>query len=145
MIVSGSSVGSWVSDRLHTPWHGEGCESIGLSLRKRIVAGVIYENWNGASCVCHIAVEGPMTPAFIAAIFHYPFTYGGLKKIIAPVSEGNHKSVRFVQKLGFKLEAQILDASPEGSIVLYTMSAKECRFLGERYGQINRRPAVAGL
>ncbi len=140
MIVSGRAVGEWVSAKLGTPCNFEGCEAIGLRLGERIVAGVIYENWNGASCVCHIAIDGPLTPAYMAAIFHYPFTYGGLRKIIAPVSEGNHKSVRFVTKLGFKPEAQILDASPEGSILLYTMRRDECRFLGERYdGKIRRR------
>ena len=100
-----------------------------------MVPGVIYENWNGVSCVCHIAVEGLLTPQYLWAIFHYPFVQGGLRKMIAPVSEGNAKSVRFVRKLGFKLEAQILDASPEGSIHLYTMERSQCRFLGERYGQ----------
>ena len=83
MIVSGRAVGEWVSAKLGTPCNFEGCEAIGLRLGERIVAGVIYENWNGASCVCHIAIDGPLTPAYMAAIFHYPFTYGGLRKIIA--------------------------------------------------------------
>ena len=143
MIVSGRAVGEWVSERLNTPWVGEGAEAIGLRLSNRITAGVLYENWNGVSCVCHIAIDGPLTPAYMAAIFHYPFIYGGLRKIIAPVSEGNHKSVRFVTKLGFKQEAQILDASPEGSILLFTMKPDECRYLGERYGQASRRTASA--
>jgi RimJ/RimL family protein N-acetyltransferase len=135
MIVTGNPVGEWVSARLHTPWNKQGDEAIGLRLRSRIVAGVIYENWNDVSCVCHIAIDGPLTPAYLAAIFHYPFIYGELRKIIAPVNQENAKSVRFVRKLGFNLEAQILDASPEGSILLYTMRRDECRFLGERYGQ----------
>ena len=128
-------VGPWVSERLGAPWNPQGAEAIGLARARRVVAGVIYENWNGASCVCHIAVAGLLTKRYLWTIFHYPFVHGGLRKIIAPVSEGNAKSVRFVKKLGFKLEAQILDASPEGSIHLYTMRRDECRFIGERYGQ----------
>lgn len=100
-----------------------------------IVAGVIYEKWNGVSCMCHIAIEGRMTPEYLAAIFDFPFVYGGLSKIIAPVSEGNEESIRFVEKLGFREEARLPDADPDGSILLYTMRRDQCRFIGDRYGK----------
>lgn len=134
MITSDKSVSMWVEKKLFASFNPDS-PAIGLKRGGDLVAGVVYENWNTASVVCHIVVEGLMTPKYLAAIFHYPFVHLGVNKIIAPVSEGNEKSIRFVQKLGFRKEAQILDASPDGSLQLYTMSREQCRFIGERYGK----------
>ena len=38
--------------------------AVGLMRDGKIVAGVVYENYNGQSVVCHICVKGRMTPAF---------------------------------------------------------------------------------
>lgn len=126
-------VGPWVARNVFGSWTG--CPAIGLEHDGRMIAGVLYENWNRRSIVCHVAVQGLLTPAYLAAIFHYPFVYLGCEKIIAPVSEGNLESIRFISKLGFQEEARLLDAHPEGSLLIFTMSRQSCRFLGERYGQ----------
>ena len=100
-----------------------------------MIAGVLYENWNRRSVICHISVQGLMTPAYLAAIFHYPFVYLGCDKIIAPISEANAESIEFVTNLGFQEEARLLGAHPDGSLLLYTMERQKCRFIGERYGK----------
>lgn len=127
-------VGPWVAARINGQFMPESSSAIGLS-RKHMIAGVIYENWNGASVVCHIAIEGPMTPAYLAAIFDYPFNRLGVQKIIVPVAESNLQSIDFVIKLGFNKEAQLLDAHPDGSLLLFTMNREQCKFIGERYGK----------
>lgn len=125
-------VGPWVARRVGLVWNPATATAIGLARRDEMIAGVIYEGWNGASFSCHIAVEGLMTPRYLSAIFHYPFVHCGARKIIAPVSESNARSIRFVQKLGFRKEAQLLDAHPDGSLLLYTMEREKCRFIEER-------------
>lgn len=138
-IVTGKErVAPWVAKKLFARFNAD--EGIGLERNGEMVAGVVYEDWNGASFVCHIVVQGVMTPRYLAAIFHYPFVHCGASKIIAPVPQSNEESVKFVSKLGFRLEAQLLDAHPDGSVLLYTMSRDQCRFIGEKYGQ---RLAVA--
>jgi RimJ/RimL family protein N-acetyltransferase len=131
----------WVEQRLEATMHAD--EAIGLERDGEIVAGVVYENWNGASFVCHIAVEGLLTPAYLAAIFHYPFVHCAARKILVPVAESNEKSLRFVGKLGFRLEHRILDAHPDGAILLYGMTPDSCRFIGEKYGQKIAIPAAS--
>lgn len=106
-----------------------------------MIAGVVYEDWNGASFVVHIVVEGLMTPKYLRAIFHYPFVYCGASKLIATVAESNEESVRFVTKLGFREEARLHDAHPDGSIRLFTMTPDQCRFIGENHGK--RQPSAA--
>ena len=133
-----AEVGPWVAKKIFGPWNG--VPAIGLERRGELVAGVMYENWNRRSVTCHIAVQGLMTPAYLWAIFHYPFVHLGCDTIIAPVSEGNEESIRFVKNLGFQEQARLPDAHPDGSLLIYMMWRKDCRFIGARYG---KRLAVA--
>ena len=133
MIVGKDKTIPWVSKKLFARFNAD--EGLGLERAGEMVAGVIYEDWNGASFTCHIAIQGLLTPMYLAAIFHYPFVHCGAKKIIAPVAQSNEESVRFVKKLGFREEARILDAHPDGSVLVYTMTPDQCRFIGARYGQ----------
>lgn len=134
-IAHGAEVGHWVAPRVAGQYHAEMSEAIGLVREGKIVAGVIYENWNGASIVTHIAIEGRLSPGYLFAIYHYPFVQCGVRKIIAPVSAGNTKSVAMCLNMGFIIEARIADATPDGDLLMLTMTADKCRFLGDRYGK----------
>lgn len=130
-----ASVVPWVSRQVSIAIDAQAPAGVGLERDGALVAGVIYTGWNGRSLICHVAVHGLLTPAYMAAIFHYPFVHCGADKIIAPVIETNAESRRFVTKLGFVEEARIADAHPDGAIIIYTMRRAACRFIGERYAQ----------
>lgn len=131
IVSSKQTVAPWVAKKLFGRFNPD--EAIGLEKNGELVAGVIYENWNRRSIVCHIVIDGRMTPSYLAAIFHYPFMYLGVDKIIAPVAESNEESIKFVENLGFEREATLSDAHPDGAILLYTIKRTACRFIGERY------------
>jgi hypothetical protein len=135
VILIGHEVGQWVAARNHQMYHEANSQSIGLEKDGKIVAGVIYENWNGQSIVCHIAILGNLTPTFVAKIFDYAFRQLAVHKVIAPIASINSESIRLVTHMGFKEEAKIKDAHPSGDIVVFTMTKNECRFLGEKYGK----------
>lgn len=134
-IKSGPEVGEWVCWQTGGGYHEARSNALGLEKDGQIVAGVVYENWNGRSIVCHIAIQGRLTPAYLGAIFDYPFNVCGVDKIIVPVSSGNSKALRLVGKMGFTEEARIHNADTDGDIVFLTMARESCRFLGRRYGQ----------
>lgn len=134
-IESSTEVGEWVCSHTGGGYHEARSNALGLRKDGEIVAGVVYENWNGRSVVCHIAFIGRLTPAYLAAVFDYPFNVCGVDKIIAPVSSGNSKALRLVSKMGFTEEARIHNADTNGDIVFLTMARESCRFLGRRYGQ----------
>ena len=134
-ISNSHQVGEWVAKRVRGGYWAERSQAIGLKRDGEIVAGVIYENWNHQSIVCHIAVEGRMTSAYLAAIFDYPFNVCQVQKIIVPVPSANGESVSLVQKMGFTEEARIKDAHPEGDIVFYVLARDACRYLRKRYGK----------
>ena len=131
-ITNGDHVGRWVAERINGAFHS-GSTAIGLERNGNIVAGVLYEHWNGRSVVAHMAASGRLTPAYVAAIFDYAFNVCGCHKVILPVASTNAKSGKFVRKLGFTQESHIRDASPDGDIVFYTLTKQDCRFLGSTY------------
>ncbi|KPL28563.1 MAG: hypothetical protein AMJ72_02760 [Acidithiobacillales bacterium SM1_46] len=127
-------MGHWTADRLETGFYAERSTALGLVKDGKIVAGVIYENWNRSSIMAHMVVEGRLTRKFLSAIFDYAYRTCGVNKVICPVYSDNHKSRKLVEKMGFVEEARLSDCQPNGDIVLYTLKRVDCRFLEGRYG-----------
>lgn len=134
-LVTGPKVGHWVAEQIEGAFWPERSEAIGLEKDDKIVAGVIYENYNYQTIFCHVSIKGRVTPAFFAAIFDYPFRVCDVHKMIAPVASGNPKAIRLVKKLGFTEECRIKDGVSDGDMIFFTMTRDKCRFLGHRYGQ----------
>lgn len=134
-LVAGPTVGHWVAERAGGTFSPSSSTAIGLEKDGEIVAGVMYENWNGKSIVAHMAASGRLTRSFLGAIFRYAYVKCGVDKVILPISSGNVKSNKFAQSLGFKEEARLVDADPLGDIILYSLKKSDCRFLGVEYGQ----------
>jgi RimJ/RimL family protein N-acetyltransferase len=134
-LVTDHSAGHWTAEQTKGKYFEANSQSIGLKQNGEFVAGVIYENWNGRSIICHIAISGRLTPKYLAVIFDYPFNVCDVKKIIVPVDATNLKSVILVEKMGFTEEARIKDGMADGDMILYTLAKENCKYLGERYGK----------
>jgi len=134
-LITNHSAGHWTAEQTKGKYFEANSQSIGLKQNGEFVAGVIYENWNGRSIICHIAISGRLTPRYLAVIFDYPFNVCDVKKIIVPVDATNLKSVILVEKMGFTEEARIKDGMADGDMILYTLAKENCKYLGERYGK----------
>ena len=133
-IVSGPQVGEYVTAQTQGGFDVDRSVAIGLERDGKIVAGTVYENWNGVSVVCHIAWER-VTPAYMAAVYDYPFNVANVDKIIGPISSNHTRALKLVTKMGFSEEARIKNAAPDGDIVFMTQTPERCRYLEPRYGQ----------
>ena len=144
MIVIGPEVVDWVAKRTHE--HGRFGTDIGIGWARagRLVAGVAYAEFNGPNVVCHIASDGSRkwaTREYLRTIFDYPFRQLACKRITVCVGEGNADSRRFVEHLGFILEAELAEAHPTGALLIYRMDRQTCRYLKGPYAQ-PIRPAL---
>lgn len=107
-------------------------QAVGQLQDGRLVAGVVWDSWNGASMQIHCASEPGsnwLNPALIREAFRYPFEMCGARKLIALAAEGNHPSQTILEGLGFRLEATLSDAHPTGALMVYTMTPDQCRWL----------------
>lgn len=132
MLVIGKSVVKWVAAQ--TAEFGDFGTEVGIGWEKdgRLVAGVAYANWNGVNVECHIASDKSrkwLTRQYLWTIFDYPFNQLGVKRITVCVGEGNRDSTRFVEHLGFILEAKLKAAHPTGDLLIYRMDRQDCRFI----------------
>jgi RimJ/RimL family protein N-acetyltransferase len=132
MIVTGKAVVDWVA-RSTNEFGSFGTDvGIGWERAGALVAGVAYAEWNGPNIVCHIASDGTrrwLTREYLWTIFDYPFNQVKAKRITVCVGAGNSDSRRFVQHLGFRLEATLRDAHPSGDLLIYAMFKERCKWI----------------
>lgn len=109
--------------------------SLGLEENGQLIAGVVFDYYNGASICMHIAAVGKrwMVREYLWYSFHYPFNELKVKRITGLVGAKNMEARRFDEHLGFKLETVLKDAHPDGDLLVYRMFKEDCRFIGQRY------------
>lgn len=125
--------GPWLMDKVQGHWIlGKGV-TIGLydTVLDAPIAAVYYEGCNGASIMLHCAGEGRtwLNREFLWYVFHYAFEELKVNKIISPVESDNSDSCRFIQHIGFSLEATLKDASPKGDLLIYSLARSDCKWL----------------
>ena len=134
-------VGSWIQSH-GGGYYRNGAQCIGLERGGMLVAGVMYDYFNGASIYTHIAVSGTLTREYLHVIFDYPFRQLRAKVLIGLVAGSNARARRFVQHLGFSLTATIPEGYPDGSLLIYTMRRDQCRWLRKEHEQAESTAAA---
>ena len=130
ICIDAALIGPWVCARAGGEWNPGSGTAIGWIKEQQLVAGVLYCDWNGAQVVCHIAGIGNwLKRRFLWAMFDYPFNQLKVKRISAPVADSNHRCKRFLEHLGFEREANLRDAHPDGDLIIYRMTADQCRWI----------------
>jgi RimJ/RimL family protein N-acetyltransferase len=134
LTFDASIVGPWVSQKTGGTWcEGRG-QAIGKLVDGQLVAGVLYEDFNGANVVCHIAGEGKWADRqFLAIIFDYPFNQMKVRRITVPVCGSNARSVKLVEHMGFVLESRLEQATLDSDLLLYRLFKDECKYLRGKY------------
>src|SRR5262245_51660361 len=90
-IVSGDAVGEWVAHETERMYFPQKSEAIGIERHGRLVAGIILEDWNFKSVVCHMAIRGRIAPEYLWSVANYIFNMLGVHKIIAPIASENER------------------------------------------------------
>ncbi|MCA8095231.1 GNAT family N-acetyltransferase [Burkholderia anthina] len=112
-------------------------DAIGLEKDGRLVAGVVYQAYNGPNVAMHFAVAGSphvITPGFVCAAFRFPFILLRCNRISGYVRADNLAAQQLDENLGFRREGVIREgASDRTDFILYGMLKHECRFLEGRY------------
>lgn len=127
---------SWLCARIgYVPTPNMRC--IGRLKSGKLVGVVGYDGFNDTSCQIHVAGEGNWVDReILQATFKYPFEHLGLKVLIGLVPSGNAEAIRFNEHLGFKIEARIKDAHPDGELLVMSMRREDCRWIREKlYGK----------
>lgn len=111
----------------------EGMKGVGLEKDGELIAGALYEGYNGHNVWVHLAgAPGRkwMNRQFLWYGFHYPFNEMGVKRLSGYVNASNTDARRLNEHLGYEEEACLKGAAPDGGdVILYVMWRENCRFL----------------
>lgn len=128
-------IGPWVCQRVGGEWRTGRAQAMGLvevtdSIPK-IIAGVLYEDYNGSNLFMHVAAEGSrwLTREFLRAVFDYPFRQLGCHRVSGVVPVSNLAARRFDEALGFEHEATLKEAFNGEDLLVYRMFRHQCRWL----------------
>lgn len=129
LTVDFERIAKFVQARVPVPL-AQGMRAIGLERDGQVVAGALFEGYNGRNVWIHLAGEGRnwLTRQFIHACMRYVWVTLGCARISCHVVAGNAASVRFVERFGWRREA-VLDgaAADGGDVLIYAMTKEECR------------------
>tara|TARA_R110000868_G_scaffold247991_3_gene504353 strand:+ start:7868 stop:8314 length:447 start_codon:yes stop_codon:yes gene_type:complete len=129
-------IGPWVAERTGGKWTKGRGSAIGKIKDGELVAGILYEDSNGTNIMGHIAGEGQwLDKTLLWIMFDYPFRQLGVNRITASVNSDNVKSIAFLERIGFIMEARLHGATSKGDILLFRMFKSECKYLESRYGK----------
>lgn len=124
--------GPWMMARMGGQWFPGRGSIIGL-WEDGIgpIAGCLYEGCNGASLSVHLTGVGKkwMNREYLWFCFHYPFEQLKINKLIGLVESDNHEAIRLNEHFGYKLEATLKDAAPNGDLLIYSMTKDQCKWL----------------
>lgn len=136
-------VGAWIQAH-GGGFYRDGASCIGLEKDGELIAGVLYDYFNGASIYMHVAagVMNWLDRQYLGVCFWYPFVQLKCKVVIGLVPEKNHKARRFDEHIGFKLTAVIPEGHPDGDLLIYTMRKEDCRWIRKEHEQTVRAAAA---
>jgi RimJ/RimL family protein N-acetyltransferase len=123
---------AWAAERIGIGKFRDDARAIGLESDGRLVGVCVFDSFSTCDCNMHIASDGSghwMTAGFLRAVLAFPFVQCGLKRVSAPIAEGNERALRFVEHVGFRREGYHPDACPTGAIISTGLLRKECRHI----------------
>lgn len=110
-----------------------GMKGIGLEKDGELIAGALYEGYNGQNIWAHLAGKPGkrwMNREFLHYGFYYPFCELGVKRISGYVNASNTEARRLNEHFGYQEEARLTGAAPDGGdVILYVMWRKDCRYV----------------
>ncbi len=132
VIVFGKPVVDWVAMQLKSRFVD--ATGIGMERSGKLVAGVVYSDFNRANVNMHVAAIGNhwMTRYYLWMCFDYPFNQLKVKRITGLVEATNKDVIAFDEHLGFKYEARLKDACVSGDMLIYVMRREFCKWLSIR-------------
>lgn len=132
IVFDADRIGPWVCERAGGTWLPGRGTAIGLERNGALVAGVLYEDYNGANVVMHVASDGTaewLNREYLRTCFDYPFRQLGCQRVTGIVPSTNDKALSFDEHLGFEVETKLEGAHPEGDLIILRMKRENCRWI----------------
>lgn len=109
----------------------EGMYGIGLKKDGEFIAGCMFEGINSHNAWVHLAAVPTkrwMTKQYLRECFGFAFDTLGIKRLRGYVNASNSAAIKLDEHFGYKREAVLEGAAPDGGdVILYVMRREDCR------------------
>ncbi len=109
--------------------------ALGVVRRGKLLGGAVYHNFVGHDVQVSVAFDSPgwALPGTLRALFDYPFSQLGCRRMTAMVGRKNKQSRKLTEGMGFKLEG----VHPKGldgrqDVMSYGLLKEDCRWIKDR-------------
>ena len=127
-----SRVGQWVADQVEQTAAWGDFYAMGVERDGDLVAGIVFNSFNGHNATAHIAVTRP-SRALLTLLHHaadYAFRQCGLKRLTGLVDVSNTKAARLDEHIGWEKEFVMRSAGADGGdLQVYVLWPDKCRWL----------------
>lgn len=114
----------------YTP--GAMAQAIACVEDNNLLAGTVYDHYNGSTVNAHILVKGVPSRLWWVAIFDYPFNVLGVRKLVGQVSSTHYSAQKLNKRFGFVEEARVKDFYADGDdLIVFTMTRDQCKVLND--------------
>ena len=110
-------VAHWVAHKVEQETVWTGCYAMGVEIDRTIVAGIVFEGWNGSNAMCHVAIDktGRHVVELLRHAANYAFAENNLNRITGLVESTNREALRFDKHIGFEHEFTMPKAGRDGA------------------------------
>lgn len=127
------AVTRWCAARIPGFQISAGAKAIGVTRGSKMLAGFVFERFNGVHVEASIAAEPGArwaTRPVLRGICGYPFNTLGCKAITSVISASNLLSIKTALQFGFEGEATLRFAAHDGGdLVVMKLYRENCRWL----------------
>jgi RimJ/RimL family protein N-acetyltransferase len=124
-------VGAWVAAKVGQKADWGSFYAMGVESGGNIIAGVVFNNFNGSNATCHIAIS-KYTKAIIPlfeAVCDYAFNRCKLNRLTGMVPSNEPAVLAFDKHLGFEEEFIMKHGAPDADMHVLVMWPDKCRWL----------------
>lgn len=131
IVFDADRIGPWVCSIAGGQYFKGASTAIGLERDGELIAGVLYDDYNGRSIRMHVAAVGKywLNREYLRVCFDYPFNQLKVNKVIGLVDSENADALKFDRHLGFTDECVVKDAGKVGDVIVLSMTKEECRWI----------------
>jgi RimJ/RimL family protein N-acetyltransferase len=133
-------VAAWVAGQLGAEPYDR-YRAIGIADGKRLIGGIVYDNYNGHKMEITLATTSPRwgTRRILYTMFSYPFLQIGVGRLVAETAVSNDAINRVIERMGFTFEGIARAGRRTEDARIYSMLPHECKWIRDDERNLRRR------
>lgn len=123
--------GALIARAAHTGFDPDVDTCISRVVGGEFMGGFILTNYNGAIAFVHMAGKDPRwcSPELLWFTFEFSFRQLKVRRLLCTVASDHKRSLGMIRRAGWRSEHRIVDGTPQGDLLVFSMASDHCPWL----------------